>query len=82
MSSVTRDQFKIRSETELVHMPTGATFWAYPYGNPDDMLKSIKVNWGRTGALPESTADYAEEVRRMASQLLLEQTGRAVRAAG
>ena len=28
---------------------TGAVFRAYPYSNPDDMLESIKVTWGRRG---------------------------------
>ena len=70
LASVTREEFKIRSEVEVVHIPTGAVFLAYPYSNPDDMLQSIKVQW-RTGS-PASTGDYAEQVRRMASQLLLE----------
>ena len=69
MASVTREQFKIRSELEVVHTPTGAVFCAYPYSNPDDMLESVRVNWGRAGAPPD-----AQQVRRMASQLLLEQT--------
>ena len=71
MASVTREEFKIRSELEVVHIPTGAIFSAYPYSNPDDMLESVRVNWSRTGV--PSTGDYAEQVRRMASQLLLEQ---------
>ena len=37
MASVTREQFKIRSELEVVHIATGAVFTAYPYSNPDDM---------------------------------------------
>ena len=77
MASVTRDEFKIRSELEAVHIPTGAVFSAYPYSDPDDMLQSIKVQW-RTGS-PASTGDYAEQVRRFASQLLLEQARLAVR---
>jgi hypothetical protein len=72
LASVTREQFEIRSEVEVVHLPTGADFRAYPYSNPDDMLESIKVSWGRDDAPAESTAYYAEQVRRMASQLLLE----------
>jgi hypothetical protein len=71
MASVKREEFEIRSELEVVHIPTGAVFSAYPYSDPDDMLQSIKVQW-RTGS-PASTGDYAEQVRRMASQLLLEQ---------
>ena len=75
MASVTREEFKIRSELEVVHIPTGAVFSAYPYSNPDDMLESVRVNWGRADAPPD-----AQQVRRMASQLLLEQALRAVRA--
>jgi hypothetical protein len=71
---VTRDQFKIRSELEVVHIPL---FRAYPYSNPDDMLQSVKVNWGRAGAPADS--GYAEQIRRMALQLLLERARRAAR---
>ena len=77
MASVTREQFRIRSELEVVHVPTGAIFSAYPYNNPDDMLESVKVNWGRAGATAESSGDYAEQVRRAALRLLLEQALRA-----
>ena len=77
MPSVSRDEFEVRSELEAVHLPTGAVFSAYPYSDPEDMLHSIKVQWGR--ASPASTGDYAEEVRRVASQLLLERARRAVR---
>jgi hypothetical protein len=31
-------------------IPTGAVFQAYPYSDPTDMLQSVKVSWGRTGA--------------------------------
>ncbi len=75
LAFVTREQFKIRSEMEVVHIPTGSDFRAYPYSNPDDMLQSVKVSWGRPGspaAPAESTGEYAEQVRCMASQLLLE----------
>jgi hypothetical protein len=75
-SAVTRDQFMIRSELEIVHIPTGTVFRAYPYANPKDMLQSIKVNWGGSGA--PSDSEYAEQVRRMASQLLLERANRPV----
>ena len=68
MLSVTREEFKMRSELEAVHLPTGAVFQAYPYSNPDDMLQSVKVNWGRV-AVEE---DYAEQIRLTASLLLLE----------
>ena len=79
MASVTREHFKVRSELEVVHIPTGAVFSAYPYSNPDDMLDSVKVNWGRAGATAESSGDYAEQVRRAALRLLLEQALRAAR---
>ena len=79
MASVTRDEFKIRSELEAVHIPTGAVFRAYPYSDPHDMLQSVKVNWGRAGAPAERVGDYAEQVRRVASQLLLERADRAAR---
>lgn len=78
MPSVSRDEFEVRSELEAVHLPTGAVFSAYPYSDPDDMLHSIKEQWVRAGS-PASTGDYAEQVRRVASQLLLEQARHAVR---
>ena len=34
LAFVTRGQFKIRSEVEVVHIPTGVHFRAYPYRNP------------------------------------------------
>ena len=77
MPSVTREEFKIRSELEVVHIPTGAVFSAYPYSNPDDMLESVRVNWSRASATAESSGDYAEQVCRVASQLLLDQALRA-----
>ena len=42
MASVTREEFKIRSELEVVHIPTGAVFSAYPYSNPDDYWKASR----------------------------------------
>ena len=68
MASVAREEFKIRSELEAVHLPTGAVFQAYPYNNPEDMLQSVKVNWGRVVV----EEDYAEQIRLTASLLLLE----------
>ena len=56
LASVTREQFEIRSEVEVVHIPTGADFRAYPYSDVDDMLQSVKVSWGRDGRPAESTA--------------------------
>lgn len=78
MAHVTREEFEVRSELEAIHLPTGTVFSAYPYSNPDDMLQSIKVHWGRGGWPAESTGDYAEQVQRVASQLLLERARRAV----
>ena len=46
LASVSREEFKIRSDLEVLHIPTGAVFRAYPYSNPDDMLQSVKVTWG------------------------------------
>jgi len=43
------------SDVEEAHIPTGAVFRAHPYSNPDDMLESVKVNWGRAGVPPEAT---------------------------
>jgi hypothetical protein len=79
MVSVAPEEFKIRSELEAVHLPTGAVFQAYPYSNPDDMLQSVRVNWGQTIATAESSGDYADQVRRVASQLLLERARRAAK---
>ena len=77
MVSVTREEFEVRSELEAVHLPTGAVFHAYPYSNPEDMLRSIRVQWGQVG-LPPGSSDYAEEIRSVASQLLLERARREV----
>jgi hypothetical protein len=79
LASVTREQFNVRSELEVVHIPTEAVFRAYPYSDPDDMLQSVKVSWGRAG---EPAGDYGEQVRRVASQLLLEREHRALRDRG
>jgi hypothetical protein len=79
MVPVTREEFKVRSELEAIHIPTGAFFSAYPYSNPDDMLQSVQVTWGRSDVPAQSTGDYAEQVRRVASQLLLERARRVLR---
>lgn len=80
MTTVTRDQFRIRSEVEIVHIPTGASFSTYPYSNPDDMLRSVTAQWGRCEDKPGTTQDYArQEVGRVAAELLLEQAQRARR---
>ena len=62
MALVTREQFKIRSELEVVHIPTGAVFSAYPYSNPDDMLESIRVNWSRGSARAVQRSQRCEGV--------------------
>jgi hypothetical protein len=77
LASVTREQFKIKSDVEVVHVPTGAVFQAYPYSKPDDIPQSVRVNWGRAGV--PGTGDYPDQVRRMASHLLIERTRRITR---
>jgi hypothetical protein len=76
-SAVTHVQFKVRSEMEALHIPTGATFHAYPYAKSSDMLQSVRVNWGRAGT--PSDTEYADQIRQVALDLLLEQACRAVR---
>ena len=76
LASVTREQFKIKSEVEVVHIPTGAVFHAYPYSNPGDLLQSMKVNWGRHGT--PTDIEFSEQIRRTAAQLLLERARRLV----
>jgi hypothetical protein len=65
--AVTREQFEIRSELEVVHIPR-TVFRAQPYIDPRDRVQSIK-GWGRAGV---PTGDYFKQVQSMASQLLLE----------
>ena len=72
LAPVTREQFEVRSELEVVHIPTGAVFRAHPYSHPGDMLQSMRVNWNEAGTPPEGPGDYAVEVQRVAAQLLLE----------
>ena len=57
LACVTREQFKIRSEVEIVHIPTGSDFRAYPYSNPDDMLQSVKVSWADPARRPKAQAN-------------------------
>jgi hypothetical protein len=73
LAAESRENFSILSDLEVVYVPTGAVFQAYPYSNANDMLQSVRVNWGRAGAPPE-----AEQVKRIASQLLLERAHRAI----
>lgn len=75
MPFVSREQFAVRSEIEVVHLPTGAVFRAYPYSDPRDLLQSITGNWGRTGAPVDG--ESSEQIRRIASQFLLEQARQA-----
>jgi hypothetical protein len=79
MASVTREEFKIRSELEAVDIPTGTVFRAYPYSDPNDMVQRVRANWGQAGVPAESIGDYAEQVRCVASQLLLERARRTAR---
>ena len=72
LAPVTREQFEVRSELEVVHIPTGAVFRAHPYSHPGDMLQSMRVNWNEAGTPPEGPGDYAVELQRVAAQLLLE----------
>lgn len=74
-SVVAPEQFQVRSELEVVHLPTGAVFRAYPYNDSRDLLQSVRVNWGLTRAPLDS--DFSEQIRRTASQLLLERARRA-----
>ena len=60
MASVTRQQFTIRSELEVVHTPTGAVFWAYPYSKPENVLESVRVNWG-LAASAVNAGNYADK---------------------
>ena len=63
LASVTREQFEIRSEVEVVHIPTGADFRAYPYSDLDDMLQSVKVSCvPRRSSRREISLDTAEGV--------------------
>ena len=82
LAFVTREQFEIRSDVEIVHVPTGTDFRAYPYSDLEDMLQSVKVSRARSGLPDESTGEYAEQVRCMASQLLSERAHQGARARG
>lgn len=61
LAPVTREQFEVRSELEVVHIPTGAVFRAHPYSHPDDMLGSVKLYWNDFRP-PEGSGHYADEV--------------------
>lgn len=77
MTPVTRDQFYIRSDCEVVHTPTGTTFSTYPYANPDHVLSSVKTSWRPTGSQSATGKTFAEQdIGRVACELLLEQAKR------
>ncbi len=74
VKTVTREQFRIESELEVVHVPTGMTFSAYPYSDPDDMVRSITTN-----RRPKDESGVIEEyvyqdISRMAAEILIELT--------
>lgn len=73
MKTVTREQFKFLGDLEVVHVPTGATFWTYPYSNPDDVVRSITANWARAEDKSEAINEYArQDISRMAVKILLD----------
>jgi hypothetical protein len=77
VKTVTREQFRIESDLEVVHVPTGSTFSAYPYYNPDDVLRSVTANWGRVADESGAIGGYArQDIRVMAVQILLERARR------
>lgn len=77
MTPVTRDQFHIRSDCEVVHRPTGATFSTYPYANPDHVLGSVRASWQPAGVQSGTGKTFAEQdIGRVACELLLEQAKR------
>lgn len=80
MKTVTREQFKVRSDLEVVHIPTGATFLAYPYLKTDDVVRSITVNWGRAKDKSEAIEDYVrQDIRRVAVEILVDRARRNAR---
>jgi len=77
MTTVTREEFRIRSEVEIVHIPTGAIFSTYPYSNPEDMLRSVTANWGPAESNTSGDDEFRRrEIGRVAAELLLEQARR------
>jgi len=74
MTAVTREQFEIVSDIEVLHVPTGARISTYRYPDPQNAVSSINANWGRAGDRLENGEDYSQEdVKAMACKLLLEQ---------
>jgi hypothetical protein len=58
MTPVSRDQFEIKSDVEVLHKPTGARFSTYRYDDPDLVGSDIKVNWGHAGEVLETGEDF------------------------
>lgn len=62
---VLREQFEL-GEDEVVHIPTGARFWAYP-----EIAEPHGVNWNRAGDILDNGDQYEqEEIREIAVALL------------
>lgn len=73
MTDVTREQFDLVSDLEVVHRPTGARVSTYRYENPADACSTITVNFGRAGVRLENGDDYDRgDVVRVACELLRE----------
>lgn len=78
MTQVKSEQFDIKSDIEVVHKPTGATFSTYRYENPEDAVSAVTINWGRAGDVLSNGDDYArEDVKSIACELLLGQARKA-----
>ena len=73
MKTVTREQFTIESELEVVHVPTGIMFSTYPYNDPGDRVRSMTTSRRPTDE-SEIIEGYAyQDISRMAAEILLEQ---------
>jgi hypothetical protein len=80
MTPVTRDQFEMKSDIEVVHTPTGARFSTYRYDDPKNATSNLTINWGKAGDRLDSGEDYDRgEVRDMAARLLWEQANKTKR---
>jgi hypothetical protein len=61
---VAREQFELRGD-QIVHVPTGATFWK---GDED----IIRCDWGAAGELLPSGHDYSrDELMELAHEIFL-----------
>ena len=66
-TKVVREQF-LMSENEIVHMPTGARFTAYP-----GIAEPHNVNWGPAGDVLPNGEDYSRsKIQAMAARLMKE----------